>query len=189
MKIILGSQSQNRKIILQEMGLDFEVMPSNIDEKAIRFDNPKELVLALARAKNDALRPKIKEPAILITSDQVVVWNGEIREKPENAEEAKEFLESYAEIPAETVTAVVVTNLATGQQAEGVDVAKVYFNPFSDEEIEDIIADGRTFTLAGGFTTDGEDWEKHIKKIDGTRDSVMGLPKALTKKLMDEVSK
>ncbi|MFA6338951.1 MAG: Maf family nucleotide pyrophosphatase [Candidatus Paceibacterota bacterium] len=187
MKIILGSQSKGRKQIFEEMGYQFEVMSSNIDEKAIRFEDPKELTLALAKAKAEALKPQILESAILITSDQVVVWNNEIREKPQDEKEAREYLEGYNIYPAETVTAVVVTNLATGKQAEGIDIAKVHFNEFLEKDIEDILNDGRTFEIAGGFTVDGELWESHIKEIEGTRDSVIGLPKELTERLMNEV--
>ncbi len=127
------------------------------------------------------------KPAILITSDQVVVWEGKIREKPESQEEAREFLKSYNLYPAETITSVVVTNLATDKRVEGVDVAKIYFNPFSDKEITDIVLEGGVFRLAGGFTVDGDIWAPHIKKIEGTRDSVIGLPKKLTKRLIKEV--
>ncbi len=187
MKIILGSQSKGRKKMLEEMGYKFEVRSANIDEKAVRVEDPKELTLALARAKAEALRFKISEDAILITSDQVVVWDEEIREKPENEKEAREFLEGYNVHPAETITAVVVTNIGSGKQAEGVDTAKVYFYSFLDNDIQEIIEDRSLFDMAGGFTVVGELWERHIKKIEGAKDSVIGLPKELTERLIREV--
>ena len=49
-----------------------------------RDPNPKQLTLKIARAKAEALLEKVKQPAILITSDQVIVCAGEIREKPES---------------------------------------------------------------------------------------------------------
>lgn len=174
--------------MLEEMGISFEVMAANIDEKAIRCEDPKALVLAIARAKTDALKSKISEPAILITSDQVVVWQGKIREKPESEKEAREFLEGYNVHPAETVGAVVVTNLETGKQAAGVDTATVHFSPFSEDEIDCLVADEQIFNQAGGFTIDGEGWVSHIRKIEGTRDSVIGLPKDLTARLIREVT-
>ena len=73
MKIILGSQSKGRRHVLESMGYEFGVMSSNIDEKAIRFNDPQKLTIALAHAKADALLPRIQEPALLITSDQVVL--------------------------------------------------------------------------------------------------------------------
>jgi septum formation protein len=187
MKIILGSQSTGRRKMMEEMGLEFEVMVSGIDEKAIRFEDPTELVTALAKAKAEALIPRIHEPAILITSDQVTVCEGEIREKPLSEEEAKRFLESYARFPVRTVTAVAATNTKTGKQSTGVDIATVHFSPFKPEEIETFIRSGEAFGLAGAFTIEGERWEKHVISIEGTRDSVIGLPKELTRKLIDEI--
>lgn len=96
MKIILGSQSKGRRGIMQTMSYQFETMSPNIDEKAIRFDDPQKLTLARANAKADALIPKITEPAILITSDQVVAWDGKILGKPENEIEAGKFSRGYA---------------------------------------------------------------------------------------------
>jgi septum formation protein len=188
-KIILGSQSQNRKKMMEEMGLDFEIMTADIDEKAIRHADPKKLVLELAKAKAAAIINRINEPAILITSDQVVTWNGKIREKPENEKEAREFLQSYNTAPAETITSVVVTKLPEGQQLGKVDVAKVYFDFFTEDEIKEIIKTGQTFSLAGGFTVYGENWEKHIKRIEGTRDSVIGLPKKITLELINKIAR
>lgn len=188
MKIILGSQSAGRKKMLEEMGIEFEIMPADIDEKKIRNDNPKELVLALAKAKAEALKSKIHEPAILITSDQVVVCNNEILEKPEDREEARRFFENYAKYPAETVTSVVVTNLETNKQVSEIDIAKTFFTPFSDDEINELVNYEKVYTWAGGYDVDDDKFVHNVKKIEGTRDSTMGLPKDITKKLIDEVS-
>src|ERR1035437_10016311 len=111
MKIILGSSSAGRKLIMgelaQEFGFDFEVMSPDIDEKAVRSDSPSDMVMAIANAKVDVLISKIKEPAILICSDQVVLYEGKIREKPVDEKEAREFLQSYAVVHPETLGAVV----------------------------------------------------------------------------------
>lgn len=119
MKIILGSQSKGRQDVLKRMGYDFEAMSANIDEKSIRHFNPADLVLLIAQAKTLALLPKIKEPAILITADQVVLFNGEIREKPIDKKQAYEFLKSSHLHPIETIGAVVVTNTKTGKSVNG----------------------------------------------------------------------
>lgn len=187
MRIILGSQSRQRKNILEEMGFDFDVMPAGIDEKAVRHDNPKDLVIILAHAKADALLVSITEPALLITSDQVVVCNNVILEKPESKAEAREFLTGYNQYPAQTVTGVVVTNTKTGQRAGAVDVAKVYFKGFSAEEINELVQKGDVFDYAGGFTI-ADKWMNNIERIEGAQDSVLGLPKEVTQRLIDQVS-
>lgn len=186
MKIILGSGSRWRQIVLKEMNMDFEVISPDIDEKSIRFSDPKELTMALAKAKAEAVKKKISEQAILITSDQVVVCNGKILEKPENEQEAREFLEMYNNYPAETVSAILVTNLKTSKTSEGVDIAKIFFHTLLDADIDKLVKEKDTYTFAGGFGIDGM-WAPYIKDIIGTRDSVMGLPKELTQKLIKEV--
>lgn len=188
MKIILGSASKGRKEILENAGYEFEVMAADIDEKAIRFSDPQKLTLALANAKADALLPRIKKPVLLITSDQVVSWNGQIREKPESENQAREYLRTCAEYPSETVTAVSVTNTKTGERKGGVDLAKVYFNAIPREVIEKYIREGTPLAHAGGFTITDPIIRPYVQKVEGAEDSVIGLPMKLTKKLMREVS-
>jgi len=80
MKLILGSQSENRKTVLERAGYTFDVLVSGIDEKAIRHNDFYELPLLLAKAKAEALLPRIKEPAFLITADQIIVERRSARE-------------------------------------------------------------------------------------------------------------
>ncbi|ONM26893.1 Maf-like protein CV_0124 [Zea mays] len=77
-KLILGSSSVARKHILEEMGLEFQVMTADIDEKSIRRENPDDLVMVLAEAKADAIMSRLNiddyqkegsQPTLLITSD------------------------------------------------------------------------------------------------------------------------
>ena len=82
MKIILGSPSRFRKKIFSQIVQDFSSMSTDIDEKAIRSDDPEQLTLLIANTKASALEKQIAEPAILVTADQVVVFDGQIREEP-----------------------------------------------------------------------------------------------------------
>jgi septum formation protein len=187
MHIILGSQSPGRRELLAAMGYAFAVMPAHINERAIRSEDPGALTLALAHAKADALLPQIHEPVLLITADQVVVWQGKIREKPEHAEEARAFLRGYAEGPAETVTAVVITHTATGVRQQGVDRATVWFRRIPEKVIAQVIARGEVFAHAGGFSITDPLLEAYIEYVDGTVESVIGLPTALTRRLIHAV--
>ncbi len=184
MKIILGSQSVGRKKILENMGYVFDVINPNIDEKTIRHDDPVQLTCALAHAKADALIPRIKESAKLITSDQVVWCNGKILEKPESVAEAYSFFELYANYPAETVTSVVVVNLETGWRASGTDIAKIFLKIIPKEIIKAYIDTGDPFTHAGGFDIDHPMLVPYIDRIEGEYESVIGLPKKLTQNLL-----
>ena len=115
MRVVLGSKSFTRKLLLGELGVPFECVPADIDEKAIRDPDPEVLVMKLANAKADALaaRPAFApseggQNTLLLTSDQVVVFEGQIREKPESADEAREFIRGYGRSPCRTVGAIVV---------------------------------------------------------------------------------
>ncbi|KAH7689842.1 Nucleoside triphosphate pyrophosphatase Maf-like protein [Dioscorea alata] len=194
-KIILGSSSSSRKQILAEMGYDFTVKTADIDEKEIRKDKPEELVVALAHAKADAIISRLQisdfrevdaEPTLLITADQVVVHGGMIREKPADADEAREFIKGYSAGHASTVGSVLVTNLKTGIRKDGWDKAEIYFHKIPDEVIENLIKEGDVLYVAGGLMVEHPLTSPFVDAVVGTIDSVMGLPKALTEKLIQE---
>ncbi|XP_026393535.1 maf-like protein DDB_G0281937 isoform X4 [Papaver somniferum] len=167
-KIILGSSSNSRKDILTEMGYDFTIMTADIDEKEIRMEKPEDLVMALAEAK-------------------VVVYEGVIREKPSSKEEARQFIKGYSGGRAATVGSVLVTNLTTGTRRGEWDRVEIYFREIPDEVIEKLVDEGVVLYVAGGLIIEHPLILPFIEKVEGTTDSVMGLPKALTEKLIHEV--
>lgn len=169
------------------MGCHFETMAADIDEKAIRDDDPEKLTLLLAHAKADALLPQICSSSILITSDQVVVCGGAILEKPESEDQARKHLQGYAQSPAITVTAVVVTNTGTKKRLEGVDVAKVLFRVIPSFVIEQLIQRGAILQNAGAFSIEDPQLKDYIIRIEGEPESVKGLPKEMTKRLIKAV--
>ncbi|NP_001242372.1 uncharacterized protein LOC100792444 [Glycine max] len=193
-KIILGSSSVARRKILSEMGYLFTIMTADIDEKSIRKETPEDLVMALAEAKAEAILRRLPvddylkeaEPTLLITSDQVVVYEGVIREKPTSKEEARQFLKDYSGRHAATVGSVLVTNLKTGLRKGDSDRVEIYFNEIPDEIIEKLVDEGITLNVAGGLIIEHPLVLPFVKEVVGTTDSVMGLPKALTEKLLKE---
>ena len=187
-KIILGSSSEHRKIVLRDAGYDFDVIAADIDERAIHNDDPEQLAIDIANAKADAILPKITEPALLVTGDQVVVWNGEVRGKPKDSEQAKHFLKTSVDYPPETISALVVVNTATGKRASGADRVRTSFNPIPEDVINRVVAKGITMTTAGGFQVRDEDLKPYIEHMTGTQDSIEGFPLALLEKLMEEVA-
>ncbi|KAK8472960.1 hypothetical protein PHAVU_001G014200 [Phaseolus vulgaris] len=194
-KIILGSSSVARRKILSEMGFLFTLMTADIDEKSIRKETPEELVMALAEAKANAIISKLQstsnqervdEPTILITADTVVVYEGVIREKPTSKEEARQFLKDYSGKCAATVGSVLVTNIKTGFRKGDSDRVEIYFNEIPDEIIEKLVDEGITLNVAGGLIIEHPSILPFVKEVVGTTDSVMGLPKSLTEKLLKE---
>jgi len=187
--IILGSSSKWRQNILMQAGIPFTVMSPDIDEKGIRHNDPKTLTLAIAHAKADVLLPKIKTPSLLITVDQVVTCHGEIFEKPQTQKDVYDYYACYEKYPAQTVTAVVVTNTQTQKRAQGVDIATIYLNPVPKAITEAYIQKGNIFHCAGGFQIEGEKegLNPYVRSIEGNIDSIQGLPMTLVKQLITHI--
>lgn len=189
MKIILGSQSENRKSVLTEAGYTFDILVPGIDEKAIRHEDLYELPLRLAKAKAEALLSKIREPAFLVTADQVIVWNGELREKPADLSEARRFLETFSgsEYPAECVNGIQVTNTATGKSILEREISKVFFSTIPQENIDTFLITGVGMQKAGGFDI-RHSLIRPFVKVEGTLESVLGLPMDIVERCMKELT-
>lgn len=207
--VLLGSASYTRKLILKEMGVKFHKLVRPIDEKSLgdrSKDAPPDLVLALGKAKMDHLVHEIKagnckddmpeandsgtQEWVVLTGDQVVTCNGQILEKPESVEEAREFVASYAKNPPATVGSCVLTHLPSGIQVSGVDTATIYFKPTIPADLVDklIELDEPIMSCAGGLMIEHPLTKEHLDRIDGTEDSVMGLSKDLVMRLLGELS-
>lgn len=153
-----------------------------------------ELPLKIALGKADALLSRLRssdssESAFIVCADTIALYKGVVREKPENVEQAIEFLSSYSHEDVSTVTAVVVTHYPSGCQAHGVDVATVHWGELSSATIDKVVAKGNVLNAAGGFIVEDSDLSKCVNSITGTSDSIMGLPVKLMVKLIKQVAK
>ena len=169
------------------MGYKFTVIDPNIDEKIIRHNDPKKLVVALARAKAQAILATIHKSALLLTADQVVLCNNRILEKPRDQNEARNFLHMHLKYPAETITAIAITNTATKKQLYGVDIAKIWLSTIPSNVIEKLVKKKYVTNCAGGFSIDDPLFKKYVIKIAGTVESIAGLPVELTKQLITKI--
>lgn len=93
--------------------------------------------------------------------------------------QARAFIEGYSRAPAATVGSVVVRNLRTSKQVEAVDTARIHFQPIPEAVVEQLVAEGLVFRCAGGLMIEHPLVEPLIIRIEGTPDSIMGLPKRL----------
>ena len=187
MELILGSASPWRQQVLERAGYTFRIIKPNIDEKAIRRSDPADQALAIAQAKADTIIASVKKSALVITADQVVTCSKQILEKPASLEQAKAFLLGYAKSPAQTVSALVVTNSQTGQRASGVDMATIHLRPLPISLIDQLISEQAVMLCAGALCLEDERVKPYIEKLDGTLESTMGLPLELLHRLMKEV--
>lgn len=193
--LILGTSSKYRQALFRTHfpSLPFTTASASIDERAITAGysdrsaaDPSTLTLALAHAKAAAIIPTLSSPAVLLTSDQVLSHNNRIREKPGSDAECREYLASYAEHPVVTVTAVVVTETASSQRFEGVDVVTQQLRPLPNDVIDKLIQKGEVQHCAGGITIEDPLLAPYLGARSGTIESIMGLPIELVHELLSK---
>ena len=173
-KIILASQSPRRKDLLQQVGLKFEIDPSNYEEDMSLKMEPLKLVeyLSLGKAKDVAERHK---DAIIVSADTIVTLDGEVFGKPKTAERAKYVLCKFSGKAHTVLTGFTIIDTETNKQITKSVETKVYFKSLSEKEIDAYIATGEPLDKAGGYAIQGLA-ALFIEKIEGDYFNIVGLP-------------
>ena len=179
--LILGSSSANRREILEVIHWHFTVKIPGIDEKAIRSSDFLEIPRLIAVAKAEAIIAQLAEDnypgeCVILTADQVCLYHGELREKPETEAEAFSFLLSYSNDSVVTVSAVTATHYPSRRQESEVDIATVHWNTIPRDVVLDVVSRKQIMQSAGAFRVEDHDLYPLIRNIEGTVDSVMGMP-------------
>lgn len=186
MKIILGSTSPHRRKVLEESSFEFEVITEPIDEKAIRSDSIEELPQILARAKMEALRPKVaNQSCIVVTADQVARCDGRLFEKPETEEEFRERIPLFEKYGVDLISAMCVFNPENGKEATDFEICHVSFGSITEQHIVQALAAGDWKTCCAF-----NDTLRELCALDpfSRTDSVKGLPLNLMTNLIQKVS-
>lgn len=183
MGIILASQSPRRKEILTDLGFEFRVIVSDSDEYCEEKD-PAKYVEILSERKARAVLNKVSEGDTVIAADTVVVCNGIILGKPKDRSDAENMLNMLSGNMHHVITGVCVC--INGKFLISHDVTKVYFKSLSDRDISDYLDTNEFSDKAGSYAIQGIGG-KFVEKIEGSYTNVIGLPKELTIKLLDEI--
>ena len=173
-KIILASASPRRRELLSKIGLEFDVVPSNYDEKLDSdiFTYEKIENLALNKAKDVASR--INESAIIIAADTVVVLNGKILGKPHTKQDAREMISALSAKMHEVITAIAMIDTESKKTIVRSNSTKVKFRKISEDEVEKYISTDEPYDKAGGYAAQGLA-AIFIEKIDGCFNNVVGI--------------
>lgn len=173
-KIILASKSERRKMLLTQIGLEFEIRESAYEEDMSALSNPHELAkfLALGKAQDIA---KYYDDAIIIGADTFVFYEGNFIGKPKNKEDAKKILTNFSGNTHDIVTGLAIIDTKTKTVVTDYGEAKVTFRTLTTEEIDDYIATGEPMDKAGAYGLMNRA-AVLIEKVDGDFYSVIGLP-------------
>lgn len=173
-QIILASQSPRRKELLRQIGLDFQVRPSGIEE-IITSSDPVEIVKALSRQKALDVAKKEGEDSLVIGADTIVVREGKIMGKPGDPEEACRMLwelQGGSHSVYTGVTLVFPEETFTFAEETGVRMF-----PMTEEEIRWYVSTGEPMDKAGAYGIQGLG-ARFIEGVRGDYHNVVGLPAA-----------
>ena len=180
--ILLASTSPQRRAILEQLGLPFEVVAPRYEEDDPPGARPVELVRAHALGKARSVAAGAGDRPVLGV-DTAVVLNGSVYGKPGSAEEATEILEALAGETHEVLSGLC---LATpGWEVVEHDVTRVTFRPLTARDLAVYVAAGEWKGRAGGYAIQGLG-AALVERIEGDYLNVVGLPAALLVRLLAE---
>lgn len=173
--IILGSGSPRRKELLGELGFEFEVDTRNNFEEVYSEGTPQECIPeVLSVGKSHGFHRELSDNEILLTSDTLVLCDGQVMGKPCGREEAISMLRKLSGKSHKVITAVTIRNSAREKTVS--DVASVHFKELKESEIEYYVDNYKPFDKAGAYGI--QEWIGYvgIDKIEGSYFTIMGLP-------------
>ena len=172
-KLILASGSPRRKMLLDAVGLAFEVAESGLDE--VRNEGESAPDFALRMACDKALEVSARFPdAFVLAADTIVECDGRILGKPADAAEARAMLRTLSGNIHTVVTAFAIAR-ASGIAESMAVASRVTFRALSEQEIAAYVASGEPLDKAGAYGIQ-DTGAGFIDHVDGSRDNVMGLP-------------
>ncbi len=174
-KLVLASGSPRRKMLLEEMGLDFTIDTRPVEEKIPLGMSPGEAAVFLSKLKADAFESDyFLKNTLVITADTVVAIDNEILGKPSDKPEAVKMLQKLSAHKHEVITGVTLRSV-NHEKSFSVSTA-VYFKQLAPDEIEYYVDNYKPFDKAGAYGI--QEWIGHagIEKIEGSYFNVVGLP-------------
>lgn len=183
-KIILASQSPRRRELLTQIGLEYIVRPSTVEEHITSTD-PVEVVKELSFQKAEDVAKKTNEEtptetSLVIGADTIVVYEGKILGKPKDREDAIRMLTM---LQGKTHSVYTGVSLIFSGAADGdktiifAEETKVTMYPMTEEEIIWYVDTKEPMDKAGSYAIQGF-CARFIEKIQGDYNTVVGLPVA-----------
>jgi len=190
MKIVLASKSKVRKDILTEHNIDCEVIQSNVDEDPIKDSliaegaTPEIISKNLAELKANKVSSNVYDKLVL-GADSVIDLNGELISKPSSREEAMNILRKLNGKSHYLISSVCISK-NNSMIWNHTDKAKLTMKNFSDLELKNYlnkISDEALYAY-NVYQIEGEG-KNLFEKIEGDKDTIMGLPITQIKTYME----
>lgn len=183
-RVILASTSPRRIEMFHRMGLKFEVQPSNFEEDYVKanFESPAAYCAATCLMKGKIVRDLTagdeNSPALIVSSDTIVVCEEEIFEKPTDRADAIRMLTQVSGRDIEVITAVTIfyrTAPGVYGQVSFEEVTVMHMDDYGLDMIEAYLETGEGMGNSGALTYQGASFLM-VKGITGCLYSLIGFP-------------
>jgi septum formation protein len=176
--LILASSSPRRAELLRAAGIEFKVLPTDIDETRLPGEMPREYVLRLSRSKALAVA---RSDELVLGADTTVVIDDEIEGKPVDAVDARRILRALSGRWHEVLTAI--TLVRGNQLLSDIESTRVKFAELNEAEIDWYISTGEPLDKAGAYGIQGYG-SRFVERIEGSYSNVVGLPVQMVYRMM-----
>ncbi|MDS3859653.1 nucleoside triphosphate pyrophosphatase [Thermosynechococcaceae cyanobacterium BACA0444] len=184
--LILASASPARRQLLASVGILAQVQVSHVDETAFDHGDPQRLVQVLAQAKAAVIAQRLETPALVLGCDSVLVLEGEVYGKPQDAAEAILRWHQMRGKTGQLFTGHALLDSYQQKSLVNVDCTDVTFAPVSDAEIVAYVESGEPLACAGCFALDGRGG-LFVSEIKGNPSNVIGLSLPLLRRMLQEL--
>jgi septum formation protein len=184
--LVLASASPRRREILGQLGLEFRVLPSGIDESPWPNETPEQHVSRLAREKAAEVHARLSDDVtrpIVLAADTVVLIDGLVLGKPTDDEEAERMLLRLGGRAHRVITALAITEVGGEHRDELSMITQVRFRPLDAGTARAYVASGEGRDKAGSYAIQGLG-AGLVAAIDGSYTNVVGLPAVETLELL-----
>jgi septum formation protein len=174
-RLILASGSRGRRELLEQAGLNFEVMPADIDEPTGEgFSEPRTYVQTVAWLKAAAVAPRVTS-GLVLAADTVGWLDGSVIGKPADEADARRILTTLAGRTHELWTGVVIWRRPDDVQIAFQERSLVSFSTLSQAELDAYLATRMWQGCSGAYAIQpGHD--PYVRLLEGSWSNVVGLP-------------
>jgi septum formation protein len=181
--LILGSTSKWRKLLLEEIGLEFDIIKPVKDEILSKDLTPYDAIVEIAKAKNMEVQEiigqdKLKnEQPIIITADTMVLVGDVVLGKAEDEKQAREYLGLISGKTHQVITGHVIFDSKSGKYYTKAIATEIQIKAMSDHEITEYLNTGEWKGKAGCYDDQGHGG-KYILNLNGDYPSFCGISKS-----------
>ena len=174
MKIVLASGSKQRRDIFDYIGLKYEIIKSNIEEKS-NYKTPNKYVMDLSRQKGINVKNKINEKCLIISCDTIIYMDGKKYEKPKTKIEAKNNIKEMIGKKTYAYTGVTIIDTINNKDITYYDKAALKLRKdITEEEIDWYINNEENLLERCGYTILGKGII-FIDKVVGDYNTIFGI--------------